>query len=190
MRLRADGLERARVLFHDEGFTPECALGGGGLAVTLAPEQMALVGLGEKAAEGCVLGTNAGGDAVSADARPVELPFEAGRATVPGAELARAAEGFAALRLSFRLRSKGNAVRGAAPRDVPVCELLRIEVSADGRPVAARRTVPDVRVWSGCSWVTGLYALADLRGAREVSVRFTCPDPEATVIAEAWAQSL
>ena len=190
VRLRADGLERARVLFHDEGFTPECALGGGGLAVTLAPEQMALVGLGEKAAEGCVLGTNAGGDAVSADARPVELPFEAGRAMVPGAELARAAEGFAALRLSFRLRSKGNAVRGAAPRDVPVCESLRIEVSADGRPVAARRTVPDVRVWSGCSWVTGLYALADLRGAREVSVRFTCPDPEATVIAEAWAQSL
>ncbi len=76
------------------------------------------------------------------------------------------------------------------PRDVPVCESLRIEVEADGRPVAARRMVPDVKVWSGSSWVTGVYALADLRGAGEVVVRFTCPDADATVIPEAWAQLL
>ncbi len=190
VRLQVEGLERARVLFHDEGYEPECALDGHGMALTLAPEEMALVGLGVKAAQECVLGTNAGGDAVSADSRRIELPFEAGQCTVAGTELARAAEGFDTLRLSFRLRRRGEAVRKAATRDKPVCESLRIEVSADGRPVAARRMVPDVKVWSGCSWVTGLYALSDLRGAREVGIRFTCPDPESTVIAEAWAQSL
>ncbi len=189
-RLQARDLAEARVLFHDEGFEPECAVEAGGLTVTLAPEQMALVGLGRKAAEECVLGTNVGGDTVSAASRRIDLAFEAGLCRVAGAELARAAEGFDALRLSFRLRRKGTAVRTAAPRDIPVCESLRIEVEADGRPVAARRMVPDVKVWSGSSWVTGLYALEDLRGAGEAVVRFTCPDTDATVMPEAWAQSL
>ena len=195
VNLRAYGVRDARVLFHDEGYVPECGLGGNALSLTLAPEQMALVGLGAKAGEECVLGTNVGGDAVTPDARPVELPFEVGkgaaRCSVPGRLIARAAEGggFDALRLSFRLRRKGNAVRGAATGEKPVCESLRIEVTADGRPVAARRLAPDVRVWSGCSWVTGLYALAELAAARAVTVQFTCPDAEAAVIPEAWAQS-
>jgi hypothetical protein len=194
LRLGASKVGRARVLFHDVGFEPECQVAANALWLTLAPEQMALVGLGEKAAEDCELGTNVGGDPVSADAQAVELPFEVGqgmaRCSVPGGSLAGAADGFDALRLSFRLRRKGEAARRAAVREKPVCESLRIEVSADGRPIAPRRMVPDVKVWSGCSWVTGVYALSDLRATGEVAIRFTCPDAEATVLPEAWAQSL
>ena len=39
--LSVEGLEEARVLFHDEGFVPELQAGEGRLAVHLAPEQEA-----------------------------------------------------------------------------------------------------------------------------------------------------
>lgn len=194
--LGAEHLRTARVLFHDEGFVPECEVSGGTLSVRLAPEQMALVGLGRKADEDCVLGANVGGDAVTPDSAPVQLDFAFAQGTAEAhtsaVEIMAAAErgGFDGLRLSFRLRDGGRACRHAMRRDQAVTEALGIEVEADDRPVAPSRLVPDVKVWSGCSWATGLYPVGELRGAREVRVRFGSPDAKARIIPEAWLQVL
>ncbi|MHC4591252.1 MAG: alpha-amylase family protein, partial [Planctomycetota bacterium] len=134
-----DGLEAAHVLFHDEGWAPECEVRGDGLSVRLAPEQMALLGLGEKATDECVLGAEVGGDAVTPDSVRLDLPFvfAEGRAecTVPGSALAGPGRGeHSALRVSFRLRERNRAYRHAVSRDQVVTDAMTVSVEADGRP--------------------------------------------------------
>ncbi|MFO8007215.1 MAG: hypothetical protein R6V05_05690, partial [Candidatus Brocadiia bacterium] len=184
------GLEAARVLFHDDGHRPACEVRAGRLAVHLAPEQMALVGLGELAGERHALGTNVGGDPVPAGARRIELPFSENGGAVScrfaGSLLGAEEEGFDLLRLSFVLRQRGRAARRSIPRDQAPAEALPIGVEADGRSAEALRLVPDVPVWSGCSWVTGLYRLDQLRGAEQVRIGFRCPDGEVSAHADAW----
>ncbi|MHC4787797.1 MAG: alpha-amylase family protein [Planctomycetota bacterium] len=187
-------LTGARLLFHDDGFVPECATAARTLSVRLAPEQMALVGLGRRADGACDLGADASDDPVTPNSAPLELPFTVkegiAECRVPAAQIMGAAEGrgFDALRLSFRLRLRNRAYRHAAPRDRVVAEAMPIEVEADGRPVTPRLLIPDVKVWSGCSWVTGVYPVAALGDAVEVAVRFRCPDPAPRIIPEAWLQ--
>lgn len=194
--LELSGLGSARVLFHDEGRVPTCDTAGDTLSVTLAPEQMALVGLGRCAEERFELGTNVGGDPVPGRAERLELDFAAeGNGLVcgvPAAEVMTQAEagGFDELRLSVRLRQEGRAYRRACPRNEVPSDVLGIRIEADGREVPPRRRVPQVKVWSGCSWVTCVYGLEDLREADELRITFRCPDPEPEAFAEAWLQSV
>ncbi len=187
-------LETAKVLFHDEGFVPECTVHRNVLSATLAPEQVALVGLGERADESFELGTNVGGDPVVARTHSVNLDWthEDGvtACTLPVKRLVEAMdEGrYDTLRVSFRLRQDGRAYRHAFERDKAPTETLRVECLADGTPVKATQLLPDVKVWSGCSWVTALYSMGDLSTATEASVSFHCPDPEPELFAEAWLQ--
>jgi len=196
-----EDLSAARVIFCDAGSPADCSAAGEALYVRLAPEQMALVGLGQKADRRHDLGTNVGGDRVTPDSARMELAFvlsdgpgdgRTAECRVTGAQIKAAAErdDFDGLRFSFRLREGNQAYRRAVPREQAVSEGLPIEVKADGRAVEARALVPDVRVWSGCSWVTGLYPLAELSCAAEVSASFRCPDPKPRIIPEAWLQSL
>ncbi len=188
--LALDGLRSARVLFHDEGHEPGCAADDGRLVLGLAPEQMALVGLGEMADERHVLGTNVGGDPVPADARAIELPFteeESGLdCRFAGTRLGSAIDRFDLLRLSFVLRQEGRAARRTFGRDEVPARVLPIAVEADGRPVEALTLLPDVNIWSGCSWVTGLYRLEELRAAGEVAIRFGRPAEAVSVRPGAW----
>jgi hypothetical protein len=154
---------------------------------------MVLVGLGRKSEEECRLGTNVGGDPVPADSERLPLdfgPHDRGVVcrTSGDALTARAGERFDTLRLSFRLRKDQNAHRQRTRDGDAISDVLSIEVAADGRAVPARRLVPDVPVWSGCSWVTGLYPLEPVWKADEVILRFTCPEAEVDVFAEAWLQ--
>ncbi len=190
------GLERASVLFHDEGHVPECEVSDGALSVRLAPEQMALVGLGEKADEQFQLGVNSGGDPVSPNARRLDLAFDGEHGDcechTSGQYLASAAaheQDLSVLRLSFRLRDGSSAARRTMDRGETVSDALRIEVRADRRTVAPLALVPGVKVWSGCSWVTGLYSLSELTGADEVLIRFHCPDAEPRIIPQALLQA-
>jgi hypothetical protein len=175
--LHLPGLHRARLLFHDEGHEPDYSAGEGVLTVQLAPEQMALIGLGAKAGEkNCDLGTNVDGDPVPARSEPLDVMFTVGegraKGTVSGTALERAARGVncRTLRASFVFRRNGQAARDIAPSEVPPSEAAPIEVTADGKPVAAKQLVPDVKIWSGCSWVTGLFPIAPLVGAEEVRI--------------------
>ncbi len=191
--LALDDLQEARVLFHDAGFAPEAGVSAGALSVRLAAEQMALLGLGAKAAEEWVLGTEQS-DPVTADARPLDLPFEGEHGVSQcrtSGNWIRGAAGdgdWDRLRLSFSLRDKGKAYRSAVEGERPVADSLGIDLQADGAPVPAERVVPNVRVWSGCSWATALYRLAPLLEADSVAIRFTCPESAPTIIPRAWLQ--
>jgi hypothetical protein len=108
---------------------------------------------------------------------------------VPGSVLAGPSSGrHDALRISFRLRERNRAYRHAVSRDQVVTDAMAVSVEADGRPVTPNVLIPDVKVWSGCSWVTGVYPLAELREADQVAIRFSCPDARPRIIPEAWLQ--
>ncbi len=194
VRLSELTADRAAVLFHDEGYEPELKVEPDCLSVLLAPEQMALIGLGRKAADECRLGTDVSADPVPQDAERLALefqPHERGLTCRISGEnlLAEAEDRFDTLRLSFRLSQDGGAHRQRTARGVPLPEALQIEVEAEGQSVAPRRLVPDVPVWAGCSWVTGLYPLGRLASAGQVDIRFTCPEAEVDIFGEAWLQS-
>ncbi|MFO7957296.1 MAG: hypothetical protein R6X33_09370 [Candidatus Brocadiia bacterium] len=196
IELPVDELQDARILFHDIGFEPRCTASWDELRVTLAGEQMALVGLGTKAEERFDLGANVGGDPVTGKVRELDLPFEGERETIrcltSGAALAGPAEhtGMDGLRLSFRLRSRNAAYRGAVGREEVVADAMPINVKADGETVEEELLVPNVQVWSGCSWVTGIYPLEAIATAEQVEITFECPDAVPRIIPRAWLQRL
>lgn len=161
-----------RVLFHDAGYTPRLA----GRALTLAPEQLVVVGTGAFAGAEWDLGV--GEDtAVAAAIRPLVAAAEPAGANAVRAVVADPPA--SRLRVIMRQlepagspwhydrarRSSG----GAPPHGATLGTILRLGAEQDGR-VVPLAIAYDKAIWSGLSWAVGEIAAADLRPGRPLTI--------------------
>jgi hypothetical protein len=169
---------RMRVLFRDRGFEPVLD----DAAITLGPEQLALLGVGSYAAAGFDLGVQE--DVIipqsirRLDAAFVREGEKAIEATVlPGAG--------GRLRVILRQRDReGLAVRstgGSPSQGVKLGSLLRLHVTQDGRDIPVEICY-DRAIWSGLSWAVGEVDGAGLDAARPVTIRCTTAEPRTVVL--------
>jgi hypothetical protein len=173
-----------RVQFRDAGFEPRLD----GDALTLGPEQLALVGAGRYADPACDLGVQE--DVVIPRAsEPLSVTFAPDGPRAIIATLAAPASG----RLRVILRqtdANGVAKRttgGSPPGGVSLGKLLILSAEQDGRavPVAVNY---DKAIWSGLSWAAGEIDARDLRPGVPVTLRCETREAgEVTLSGEAFA---
>jgi hypothetical protein len=179
--LPVGGLQR--VLFHDAGFTPVLTDG----ALTLGPEQMAVVGVNAYADPGYDLGVQA--DVTIPQAiSPIAAPFVPDGPQAITAEVAPVATG--RLRVIMRQRKHDVPRRssgGSPPDGTLLGQIFRIEASQHGAPVPVAINY-DKAIWSGLSWAVGEIDAADLTPATPVTLRLsTTADDGVTLTGEVYA---
>jgi hypothetical protein len=167
VKLPGHAFDARRVQFRDAGFEPRLD----GDALTLGPEQLALVGAGRYADPACDLGAQ--DDVVIPRAsEPLSVTFTPDGPKAIVATLAAPASG----RLRVILRqadANGIAKRttgGSPPGGVSLGKLLILSAEQDGRavPVAVNY---DKAIWSGLSWAVGEIDARDLRTGAPVTLR-------------------
>jgi hypothetical protein len=174
----------ARAQFRDAGFEPRLD----GNAVTLGPEQMALVGAGRCADPACELGVQED-VAIPRAIEPLPAAFAPDGPKVIAATLAAPASG--RLRIVLR-QSDANGVAkrttgGSPPDGVSLGKLLILSAEQDGRPVPVAVNY-DKAIWSGLSWAVGEVDARDLRPGAPVTVRCETREAgEVTLSGEAFA---
>ncbi|MFW5836260.1 MAG: hypothetical protein ACOCVK_02510, partial [bacterium] len=157
----------AKVLFFDGDDTPVVQLHPDSVRVQLAPERMVLVGLGEYATEEYDIGCDAGESSPLAlrllpvqfrstrDGLAGSVPFD----SVDGAELMVVVRVFSAdpgriqIVPAHRVRLPREEQRRRRGSDPDVYELVDVQVLEGDEPLPPIHQVPDVRVWSGVSWI-------------------------------------
>lgn len=165
-----------RILFSDAGFVP--ALNEG--AVTLGPEQMAVIGTGEYSDMSYDLGRQ--DDVVIPEGieplQPLTTSYSDKQISVT---LLPPRDGF--IRIAMRQRdAQGGAVRtsgGSPPNGTSLGKLLHIEVTQDGSSIPVTTNYDKV-IWSGLSWAVGEVAVNDLPSADAIVVR--CASSETRTI--------
>ncbi len=188
IELALPGLARATALYADAG--PDAAVqiaGEGALLVELAPEQMAVIGLGAYASADLAL-TPAADCPVPRRMRPLDIAFAP---TGPGeltgvwrgappqtdevvvfaqAHSATDASGVGGGGLPVRFGQETTR-EGQRPAEPASREQVHIELTVGGRPIAPLRILPDVPIWAGISWVGVFYAASALADGAELRVR-------------------
>ena len=191
--LSIEALRGAHVLFHDGEIVPVCSTAGDTISVELGPEQMVLIGLGLRAKVTAELGRNLDEEPIASKSSRVDAEFSVtdgvSFCVLKGSQLAPWGRDYNCLRVSFELRHLNHARRDIVPMKQKISEVLRIDVQADGMSVSPFSVVPDIDVWTGCSWITGMYPTVDLRNAESVSIRFDCPDRSVDSIEGIWFES-
>ena len=145
------GVPPGRILFRDAGFRPDLS----GRAVTLGPEQMAVIGFGKYARPEYDLGIE--DEVVIPRAiEPLAASFEPrGSHAVEGSVPAPASGN---LRIVLQQKTPGGLIRrtwaGGPPKGENMAHVLRIEASQNGRPLPVRINYDKV-IWSGLSWGVG-----------------------------------
>jgi len=155
------------VLFRDAGFVPKVR----GNAITLGPEQLALVGYGGYANEAFGLGLQEDVN-IPLDIRPIPASFVPDGTHAVSATVA--APGAGDLRIVMRLlASNGLAARisgGAPPGGTPMGQMLRITVRQQGRECPVEINY-DKAIWSGLSWAVGEVRACNLAPGEPVTIR-------------------
>lgn len=172
--LKIAGLQEAKVLFSDGGNLIEPQVGGQSLSLTLAPEQMVLLGLGDMARDEYHLGTDED-SIVPYESRLVPVSFKMISPSVLEGEwvpenipeddrtFLRISLQVLKDRLALRLKSEKSTTSGKRPA---IQDFLSITLSQNGHKQPMAMWEPDRAVWSGCSWITALYDVAKLKGER------------------------
>lgn len=168
-----------RILFRDAGFPPALT----GDAITLGPEQMAVVGFGRYATAEHELGVQ-NDIVIPKGIAPIELrDFVAGPNTTVGV-VRPPADGRLRIVMQQFSKETGGPFRsrgGRKPPRISLEEILRIEVRRgdDLLPV----TVQHNRcVWSGLSWAVGEVPVGGLGPGETLSVRGTSAEPTPVTI--------
>jgi len=171
------GQGEMRLLFRDAGFVPQLSEG----AITLGPEQMALVGVGRYANEAFDLGVQED-VVIPRSISPVAATFEADGEKAIAARLTAPTGG--SLRVILRQTDPSGASHrtsgGAPPEGRNMREVLRIEASQGGQPVPVEIQY-DKAIWSGLSWAVGEIRCEGLQDGSELTVR--CATEEAANVA-------
>jgi hypothetical protein len=163
----------SRLLFRDAGFQPILKNG----AITLGPEQMALVGSGNYATAEFDLGIQE--DVLIPDSiRKIDATFS------PDGEKAitttLAAPGQKTIRVILRQTdSAGLAKRtsgGAAPDGTKMASILTIAASQDGKKIAVIVNY-DKAVWSGLSWAVAEIPVTSFDPSRPLTIRCSSQEP-------------
>ncbi|HOL73786.1 MAG TPA: hypothetical protein PLA43_07830 [Bryobacteraceae bacterium] len=163
-----------RVLFRDAGFVP--VLSGG--AITLGPEQMAVVGFGRYADASFDLGVQED-VVIPTRIRPLAAQFKqtargelTGTVTVPaGEDLRIIMQQFG--KDGYPLRTTG----GSPPDGTSLGKLLRITATQDGKELPIEIQY-DKAIWSGLSWAAGEIKARDLDPGKPVTIRFTTEEKQ------------
>lgn len=167
-----------RLLFCDAGFEPALTA----TAITLGPEQMAVVGLGCYAEATHDLGVQAD-VIIPRRIAPLAAEFTADGPHAITTTIAPPTGG--AIRFGIRLKAKnGQALRisgGAPPKGRPMAQLIQLSATQDGKPVAVRIEY-DKQVWSGLSWAMGEIDAASLRPGRPLTLRGSAEGVENSAI--------
>jgi len=186
--LHLSGLSRAEVLFRDSGPEVGVSVSRERLSVELAPEQMALVGLGEYARSELDLGVS---DAsrqprsmgllplVMRDGPGGALSGEIGRRLSAREHLFVVAQAFNAADFSdsgpglpLPRRFGGQTCAKGPRRQRPLThEQVAISVEHGRKALEPAKLVPDVPVWAGISWVAKMYDAGSVAGRAPLAVR-------------------
>lgn len=156
-----------RLLFRDAGFVPEL----GEDAITLGPEQMALVGVGRYADEAFDLGVQED-VVIPRSITQLDATFEPDGEKMIVARLTPPASG--KLRVILRqIDATGASHRtsgGSPPEGKNMGQILRIEASQGGQPVPVEIRY-DKAIWSGLSWAVGEIGCEVLPAGGELTIR-------------------
>ena len=183
-RFRGPRLGR-RVQFRDAGFVPKLA----GDEITLGPEQMAVVGLGEYEKAKYDMGVQAD-VIVPREIQPLSVDFQPdGTNTIKASFTPNVS---ADLRIVFRQyyeREPLRTSRGAPPNGTTLGKMLRIEVSQDEQPAPLKLNY-DKAIWSGLSWGVAEVRGRDLKAGGPITVRCrSMENDELHLTAEVYAVS-
>ena len=186
VRLVVPGLESAAGLFQDAGPAVAVSANYDHLTVELAPEQMALIGLGRYARPDGALGMCADSpQAVSMTMLPAVFR-QTGDATWQGT-LSGACPACSRVYITAQVTGSGVGYHNHAGLGLPerfgsqhthvsadmrpkTHDVVAITVKADGKVVKPVKLIPDVPIWSGISWVAKLYDPRPLRRAKTVRI--------------------
>jgi hypothetical protein len=161
------GRQGQRLLFRDAGFEPVLTAA----AITLGPEQMAVVGLGCYANETHDLGVQ-DDVVIPRQIEPLTAEFKADGDHAIAATIELPANG--SIRFGIQLKAKnGQAHRlsgGSPPKGKPLNELIQLSATQDGKPVAIRIEYGK-QIWSGLSWAMGEIDIAGLRAGVPLMLR-------------------
>jgi hypothetical protein len=192
-------LASARVLYYDGSVTPPVQAHRDVLTIRLAPEQAALVGLGEYADAEWEIGNDPEAG-LPGEVIPASLSFQrqgetlVGTVESPGprdAELWVVAEAFDAPERSYQRaepfvfgRQNTKTSRDMTPR---AHEELAISVRAGERELEPTEQIPAVPIWSGTSWVARRFETTG--EAVTVRVRQHFPDRKRLFATAYWVAS-
>jgi hypothetical protein len=155
-----------RVLFHDTGFSPRLA----GSAITLGPEELALVGFGEYAQRKYDLGVEED-MSIPAAIGPLAANFVAqGTNAVAAMVDLPAGNDLRVVMRQFRDGEPCRISRGAPPNGTSLGKVLVIQASQAGREVPVHINY-DKAIWSGLSWGVGEIRNADCQSGQPVQIR-------------------
>lgn len=169
---------RMRLLFRDAGFEPALS----DVAITLGAEQLALVGVGSFADAAFDLGVQED-VIIPRSVRQLETTFTNDGEKAIAATVMPVEDGW--LRITLRqCDADGIAVRstgGAPPNGVKLGDILRLEVSQDGRavPVCINYDKP---IWSGLSWAVGEVDCRSLEADCPLMIRCSTTEPKDVVL--------
>jgi len=169
---------RMRLLFRDRGFEPVL----NDTAITLGPEQLALIGAGSYADAEFDLGVQED-VIIPRSIRRLDAVFARDGEKAIAATAMPAARG--RLRVILRQRDRdGLAVRstgGSPPHGVTLGSLLRLQATQDGRDIPVRVQY-DKAIWSGLSWAVGEVDGAGLDPSRPLTIRCSTAEPRAVTL--------
>jgi len=190
--LEIPGLKGVKVLFSDTGNVVRPQVCSQNLSLILASEQMVLLGLGEMAKFQYYLGINED-DAVPYNSRPVSISFKVTAPNtlegkwIPGNNMSKANKTF--LRISLQTLKNGIAFRLKSQKGVDlrnIRDLFSITVSQNERELPIAMWEPSRAVWSGCSWMTGLYNINNLEQGKPVKINCSyCGNNKVKLMAKA-----
>jgi hypothetical protein len=186
-QLTLAGAHSARVLFQDAGPVVAACANYERLVIELAPEQMALVGLGDYADAKFDLGVNSDQDQPrTMTLLPITFHQDSDdlwRGTFSG-KLPRGSE----LYVTAQLFGLGTGIHNHPGAGLPerfgyqnthktrnmkpqTHELVNITLKAGGKALKPVKLVPDVPTWSGISWVGKMYDAPGGAADLEITVR-------------------
>jgi hypothetical protein len=176
----------SNILYADGGFKPVLK----GSAITLGPEQLAVVGFGEYAREKYSLGIDETIN-IPADIHKIDATFSSlGTKTIQASINPVKGKN---LRIVFRqFYSNGDPCRswlGAPPNGKKVNEVIKIQVAQNGKNIP-QHIEYDKMIWSGLSWGVAEVTHDALDPAKPVQI--TCSTDEknaATIKAQVYAVS-
>jgi hypothetical protein len=170
--------EAGRVLFCDAGFEPLLDSN----VITLGPEQMALVGLGQYADPGNDLGYQ---EDVLIPESIQPLAAEILPEGAQGLKMVFNAPAEGDVRVIFRQLEKNGLPRrttgGSPPDGIPLGQLLKLSAEQNGRAVKVEINYDKV-IWSGLSWAVGEIAALDLRRGMPVTVHASTSEKDSLIL--------
>ena len=168
----------ARILFRDSGFMPGLDIG----ALTLGPEQMALLGTGTYNDKTHDLGTEHD-IRIPGSVKPLDAVFE----NITEKELSVSVQvpEDGCIRILLEQKTRDGLCKrvecGPFAHRVSAADLLKLEIHQNGKPVQAE-LVHDRQIWSGISWASAEIPVQQLDPGAELKISFRSEEAQPVLL--------